>query len=338
MFKIQHFLVLTFLAVLPVACGSQVVLDPDSDPHCATEGARRCQGQQHQVCTGGVFQTVLECAPSEQCSVAQICIGRNSCGTGADLVYAVDIDGHLLSFNPRHDLHRFQVIGDLHCPAGPSLAIFGDGPAVPYSMTIDRNARVWLTYSSGEMFTVDTATAACQKTNFKTEQGGFSLFGMTFVANGEGQQSESLYIAGPTDPGSDSLNLGQIDTGSMQASNLGALQSWPMTPDLSGTGAGELFAYFPGRNRSQVAQIDKHTRAYKHTWPLPKLSGDVLGWAFSHWGGRFYIFVSTDRQGQQVNDVIRFDPTDGSHTVVIDDSPYPVIGAGVSTCAPYIIG
>lgn len=334
--KRSHLPLILFVTSQLGGCSLPPPVSEDVADSCQNEGEHRCQAQHHQVCAGGKYQTLFECGLAEQCDVQQICVGTSECGGGTDLIYAVDTENRLLSFNPRHDFHRFQQIGNLDCPAGP--AVSGVGIGTPYSMAVDRQAGTLVLYSSGEIFAVNTATAKCASTRIKPGTAGFSLFGMGFVSNDGGQAGEKLYIAGSTSKGSAASSLGLIDTQGLQVQNLGTLLSWPKHPELSGTGAGDLFAYFPGKDNSQVVQLDKQTRAARRTWPLPGTSGEVLGWAFAHWGGRFYIFLTTDQNGRQVNDVIRFDPKDGSHVVVAADTPYPVFGAGVSTCAPYIIG
>ena len=65
----------------------------------------------------------------------------------------------------------------------------------------------------------------------------------------------------------------------------------------------------------------------------------MRSYAFAHWGGVFYIFQSTtDNGGQLTSQVLRFNPVDGTATPVVNNSPYQVVGAGVSTCAPVILG
>lgn len=319
------------------ACGSANQALGQASTQSCTEGERRCDGQQHQVCTGGQFRSDLECDASEQCDANQLCVGRNDCGSSADLIYTVDDTGRLLSFNPRHDLNHFYEIGTLQCPAGTPLS--GSGPATPFSMSVDRKARAWVSYSSGEIFAVSTADGSCQRTTRRSGEGGFTLFGMGFVADAAGQQDETLYIAGIGDgPGDFSAPLGMLDTSTMHATSIAALPAWQQSPELTGTGAGELFGYFPGVDRSQVAKIDKQTGSFKQSWSLAGLGGDVSSWAFAHWGGNLYIFVSAVRQGGVVNQVIRFNPIDGQSTVIIPDSPFQIVGAGVSTCAPVIAG
>jgi hypothetical protein len=55
-------------------------------------------------------------------------------------------------------------------------------------------------------------------------------------------------------------------------------------------------------------------------------------WAFSFWGGSFYLYTSN---GVSNSTVTKFDPTtktvDSSYTLT---APVIIDGAGVSTCAP----
>jgi hypothetical protein len=115
--------------------------------------------------------------------------------------------------------------------------------------------------------------------------------------------------------------------------------------ELTGTGNAELWAYFPG-DQSKVAKVDKTSGATTQTYNMPA-SGDaanpVSGWAFAHYGGRYYVFVSTKFLGigDPKNQVLRLDPAgnggQGQVATVVASSPYEVVGAGVSTCAPVVV-
>lgn len=68
------------------------------------------------------------------------------------------------------------------------------------------------------------------------------------------------------------------------------------------------------------------------------MGGTPSGWAFAHWGGRFYIFITAVVGAADRSMVFEFDPTTGKATEVKTNASYKVVGAGVSTCAPVIIG
>ena len=62
--------------------------------------------------------------------------------------------------------------------------------------------------------------------------------------------------------------------------------------------------------------------------------------AFARWGGCFYMFVTVfdPELGRHNSQVLMFSPDDGTVTKILDNLPYIIVGAGVSTCAPVIIG
>ena len=73
---------------------------------------------------------------------------------------------------------------------------------------------------------------------------------------------------------------------------------------------------------------------------MPPLMGSVRSWAFAHWGGRFYLFVTVldSMTGRNNSQVFLFTPDDGRVQLILDNLPYNIVGAGVSTCAPIVIG
>jgi len=85
-----------------------------------------------------------------------------------------------------------------------------------------------------------------------------------------------------------------------------------------------------------VARLDKTTGQNQQTWPMPALPNTVRAWAFAQWGGRFWIFVSTEDvfSGRVDSQVYRLDPTTGAADPVLSNLPSMIVGAGVSTCAP----
>ena len=82
-----------------------------------------------------------------------------------------------------------------------------------------------------------------------------------------------------------------------------------------------------------MQEIDRNNGA--PVGPQWKLGGAPLGgvnaWAFAHWGGRFFIFVTgSDGLGSTVRMVDKA----GDYKVLMENLPYQIVGAGVSTCAP----
>ncbi len=127
--------------------------------------------------------------------------------------------------------------------------------------------------------------------------------------------------------------LGSVDIGSLVLTPRGNVPGWP---ELTGTGSGELWAFFPGTSPPSVRELDKASGTSLQTFAASSIgSGDIThaeAWAFAFWGGRFYIFYQEDSDPS--TNVWRLDPADGSITEVLPDTGHSIVGAGVSTCAP----
>lgn len=263
-----------------------------------------------------------------------------SCGTsGNDLIYVVDRDYRLLQFDPNvlsTAADPFTLIGALDCAAGP--AIDGSGTATPFSMSVDRGGYAWVLYSSGEIFKVSITDASCTATTFTTGQQGMELFGMGFVSDSAGSSEETLFISGGSAEAIGSGQLATIAPDTMTVSPIAALPESEFGPELTGTGDAELYGYFPASFEAPyVARIGKTNAAAEQSWPMEPLPGFASAWAFAHWGGKFYVFISTEGFDGALSQVLLLDPANGSETAAVPDSPYPVVGAGVSTCAPTVV-
>ena len=204
-------------------------------------------------------------------------------------------------------------------------------------MSVDREAKAWVLYTSGEIFWVNTKNAACVKSSFVPGAAGYELFGMGFVSDAPGSTTEKLYIFGGAAGDISSGNLAAIDPKTMAISTIGSLANTGESPEMTGTGNAKLFGFFPNMDKSVVAEIDKATGALGQTWKTP-LSGTVSAWAFAHWGGRFYIFVTVAEGlfGEHNSQILRLDPKSGKVDKIKEKLPFIIVGAGVSTCAPTI--
>jgi len=333
---------------------------------------KRCAGRSLQTCDRGTFTTTEQCAPDQICEVSLGCVKCNpiaatscqgdvvykcngdgslgekvetckpgacaagKCGdvctaAGTDLIYLVDDGNRLISFNPRDMKYEFKVIGRLSCSAGRG---FDGSTATPFSMSVDRDGQAWVLYSSGEIFWVDTKDASCKPNTFQKAQMGFQLFGMGFVSDAEGSDQETLFIGGGGYSERTRGDLGSVDSAALTVKKIGPLRlNGQSTPELTGTGKGELYGYFPG-DRAFIAQIDKATGNNLRTWNVSTSSGTPTAWAFAHWGGLYFMFIETSSSSAAV---YMFDPATGM-TKKLMNSPYRIVGAGVSTCAPVIIG
>jgi len=342
----------------------------DAGSPCTT-GETRCVGQRYELCSDGRFVESFQCDSTHVCvsglgcvdcdpaagkvcfnndvhacdasgrvgATLEPCLGQicaagacrdSSCAVGARLVYVVDADYRLLSFDPAAESNHFTLIATLSCP--------GAGVDTPFSMSVDRSARAWVLYSSGDIYWVDTKDGACSASPFQSGQQGYLLFGMGFVSDQPGSAKEKLYIAG-ADQALTGANdkLGYIDPATLKITVIGATAAAEHSPELTGTGNAELYAYHPGTIASFVARMDKQTAKVLQQWPVPPLTGQVTAWAFAHWGGKFYIFVTDqDLFGVETSRVLVLDPVSGKASTFLPSIPYKIVGAGVSTCAPTI--
>jgi hypothetical protein len=205
-------------------------------------------------------------------------------------------------------------------------------------MSVDRDAKAWVLYTDGRIYHVSTTDASCTPTSFAPNQAGYENFGMGFVADAAGGSDETLFVSGGSSIGmllGESAQLASINTSSLVLSPVGGtLGGWP---ELTGTGAGELYGFFPVTSAfsgevTSVKRLDRATGNPVETFNLSSLNTTgVSAWAFAFWGGRFYIFVEVDLGGTAVH---RFEPSSGTFETVIGNTGYGIVGAGVSTCAP----
>ena len=81
---------------------------------------------------------------------------------------------------------------------------------------------------------------------------------------------------------------------------------------------------------SFIGEIDKATARIVAETPLPMVD-QGRAWAFANWGGDFYLFVAPTTSTGSL--VVRFRPDD-STVAPVSAWTSPIVGAGVSTCAP----
>lgn len=307
---------------------TEVSADPSADPNNQSCSGRstRCRDGVYEVCDQGRFRTEQSCSSGEICDPILACVAANGCGSGADLIYVVDGEGVLRSFNPRDGKNEFRQLGTPSC---------GSSFTGVNSMSVDRHAQAWISTKAGQIFQVRLSSLSCSAAPINLAPIGLSSFGMGFVSDGLGSTSEKLFIAGSGSENDKSSGfLVRIDPSPFSVAKVASLPELFVGPELTGTGAGELFGYYPVLSGPTVARIDKATAKHLQQWKLAPLSGTVRAWAFAHWGGQLYIFISTG----DVNQVQVFDPKTGRAKVLIENSPHRIVGAGVSTCAPVEIG
>jgi hypothetical protein len=344
------------------------------------EGQKRCFGQSHRQCQGGVFVTKQECPTSKIClddlacvdcdpTLSKTCVGNDvytctssgqqgtkvescgaqvckngfcgsqSCSQGTGLIYLVDDTNRFLSFNPENNANTLTELGTLKCSASASWPAWASPTATPFSMSVDRKGKAWVLYTSGEIFSVDVKTVACTSTSFSKGQKGYELFGMGFVSDAKGSEQEKLFIHGGEVAYLENGNLGYIDPTSLAITTVGKLSitGTEHSPELTGTGNGELFAFFPNGAKSVVRKIDKTKGITLQSWTVGVPStGDVMAWAFAHWGGKFYVFITIGDLFTENSMILLLDPDTGQTVTLLKNLKYRIVGAGVSTCAPTI--
>jgi len=284
----------------------------------------------------------------ETCGNGEICEGgactRDCTADGVDLIYVVDETYNLLSFDPRKlgtADDPFTLIGALSCPASSTPVPGWLGGVTPFSMSVDRTGIAWVLYTSGQIFHVQTSNAQCSATSFAPQQGGqWLLFGMGFVTDTAGGDTEKLYIGGGAPEATPGGLFGVVDGTTLAVETLGNLpNTGEYSPEFTGTGAAELFGFFPGTSNAFVQQLDKATgAAVGSPMSMGGLGGTVSAWAFAQWGGKFYIFVTTT-DGLSTNSTVRvIDRQTGNYEgAILQNLPYTIVGAGVSTCAPVVV-
>jgi hypothetical protein len=233
----------------------------------------------------------------------------DGCSEDAKPVYVIDGNDTLYRFDPPEK--AFVPIGEIDCPSF----------ANPFSMSVTRDAVAHVLLQDGRLNRVSTQDAACEEiTQYVPDSGGFFLFGMGYATDGPDTEEETLYIG-------DEASLGYIDETTWQPFALGPTSG---NPELTGTGAGELWGFFPTDAPPHVSRLDKGTAEVLESFPLPELSSDANAWAFAFWGGAFYIFYKTfDDPSTTV-----YKLEDGVLETYMADTGKYIVGAGVSTCAP----
>lgn len=312
---------LVLVALLTVGCGKAdktserrtETIDPEE--RCDPKETRVCVGSRVVACEDGRLGRALrQCR--DECRDGR-CVG--SCVDGAELIYVVDDRDNLMSFDPRKlPGDPFTLIGRMNC----------GGSGSPFSMSVDRNGSAWVLYSDGSLFEVSITDAKCKATGFSWS----GTFGMGFSTDAAGAKTEKLYVSA----NDGTHGLGWIDTAKRPPAHqhLATIDAGAARhPELTGTSEGKLYGFFPvddGTGMSFVQELDKQTgKTVGQKWSLGDPLDFVTAYAFAHWGGVFYIFVTSGP-----STVRAIDRRSGQYKMVMDSIPYRITGAGVSTCAP----
>lgn len=241
-------------------------------------------------------------------------------------IFVITEENTLYSFHP--PTLAFKSIGRIQCPTGG---------ATPTSMAVDRFGAAWIRHSDGLLWKVNTRTLDCELTNFSptAQSEPFFKFGMGFSTSSKGGSNEQLFLSDNGGSG-----LAKLDLDSLKVNYVGGYtgELSGRTSELTGTGDGKLYGFFVTAP-AQIAEISKGTGEIIRTTELPNVyAGNA--WAFSFYGGDFYIYTSSEGNGGGPpragggSNVTRYRPSDGSIEVVKPKVGFKIVGAGVSTCAP----
>ncbi|HEY8038959.1 MAG TPA: hypothetical protein VIF15_04165 [Polyangiaceae bacterium] len=260
--------------------------------------------------------------------------GGNGCsGQAADFVYVLSAQNDLYSFAPA--AKKFTKIGALGCNTAMQ----------PNSMAVDRNAVAYVNYvqgnpatgqdSAGAIFQVSTQDASCSGPIMSLPASWYRL-GMGYSSNNAGSTAETLYVAGTsgTPLGGSSPGLGLVDFGKKAIGPIGQFSGSLAggNAELTGTGDGRLYGFFA--STVQVAQINKTSGATQAPVTMTGVQ-PPNDWAFSFWGGHFYLYTSQGQGAGNGSNVTDYDPVSGSiNPAYMTSIGFDIVGAGVSTCAP----
>jgi len=237
---------------------------------------------------------------------------EDDCEGTSDLIYIIEKDRETLStFDPATG--SLTGLGALSCESW----------STPASMGVARDGVAYVRYADNEVFAVDLDTLACTSTGY-SDGSGFGAFGMGFATQSAESWRDSLFVA-------NSRQLGRIDPSTWQLTLLGSL---PSQGELTGTGAGELFAVLPLESPLRVVELDQSTGAVADSISVGTTLdiANLDTFAFAAWDGEFYLFTRMYGMGNSTA-VHRIDRS-GGISLVVPELGINVVGAGVSTCAP----
>ncbi|WP_177325993.1 hypothetical protein [Nannocystis exedens] len=249
-----------------------------------------------------------------------------------DGIFVLSDDAELWKYFP--ETNSFTMLGAIGC-----------GMTNTFSMAVDRLGYAWVQFNgTGELRKVDvTNVADCSDPGFVPGQNGVTNFGMAFVSNSDSDKCDRIY--GNTYSGfggySEGPNAGDfitIDPNDLALSKLGKTNF--DGAELTGTGDGRAFI-FGGQFPSKLVEADKDTGAALDVLPLNGLEINNGAFAFAFFAGDFYFFTDSDNDlfNSEVTH-LDYDDSDMNGvqdlTVLTENAPLLVVGAGVSTCAPVL--
>ncbi len=247
-----------------------------------------------------------------------------------DGIFVLSDDSELWKYYP--ETNMFTMLGAFNC----------NGMTSTFSMAVDRLGFAWVMFNNpqGEIWKIDvTDPTNCIDPGYNPGQMGINYFGMAFVSNSEFDQCDSLY--GNTFNGiggfSEGPNIGDfLNLNPMTLQITKISKSNFNGAEMTGTGDGRVFSF--GGVPSKLIERDKANGNVLSTLPLANLPL-TNAFAFAFFGGDFYFF--TESNNPTVSKVTHLDYDDSDMNGMQDlktinpMAPIRIVGAGVSTCAPF---
>ena len=196
-------------------------------------------------------------------------------------------------------------------------------------MAVDQNGIAWINYYDfstkvGSLFRVSTTTAQCQPSGIGLPP-EWAYLGMGFTADPMQPSGEKLFLA------SNDGKLAYVDFATQAIVTVGSFAP-PFngtSSELTGSADGRLFALINSQS-PQVVEINPANASTVSVVTGP-LTGQFSDFAFSYWGGAFYLYTTTTAGAGST--VQRFDPmSDTLDPSYVPNTGFPIVGAGVAPC------
>lgn len=248
-----------------------------------------------------------------------------------DGIFVLSSTADLWKYYPMSN--TFEELGTISCPGLLNNT---------FSMAVDRLGFAWVQFTGGELRRINvTNVDQCDDPGYALGQQNVKNFGMAFVSNSESDACDRIF--GNTYSGfggyTEAPNAGDfitIDPDTLALSKLGKTNF--DGAEVTGTGDGRAFV-FGGVNPSKLVELDKTDGSVVQVVPLDGLEINNSAFAFAFFAGDFYFFTDSnvDFTSSEVTH-LDFDDSDNNGvqdlTLLTDDAPLLIVGAGVSTCAP----
>ncbi|MCY0992637.1 hypothetical protein OV203_36195 [Nannocystis sp. ILAH1] len=247
-----------------------------------------------------------------------------------DGIFVLSDDSQLWKYYP--ETNTFSMLGSFNC----------GGMTSTFSMAVDRLGFAWVMFNTpaGEIWKIDvTNPNNCIDPGYNPNQQGIGYFGMAFVSNSQFDQCDRMYgnsydgIGGFSE-GPNSGDFLSVDPDSLLIDIISPTDF--NGAEMTGTGDGRVFSF--GGVPSKLVERDKASGAVIDTFPLQNLPL-TNAFAFAFFGGDFYFFTETNNG--LVSKVTHLDYDDSDMdgqqqlTTINNAAPIRIVGAGVSTCAPF---